>query len=121
MGYNDWSINGHWILPPSKGRWMPRQPLDVQGDNRPIYAGVRTFELKWELTSYADWANLQQMFDSIESAGDYTVTIPAYPSATGQSYAFTTYSGCTLSEPQAGAFFEEYPQDITLLISNIPA
>lgn len=121
MGYNDWTIDGHRILPPTTGQWLPRQPLDVAGDNRPIYPGVRTFELRWVLTSYADWANLQYQFDQIESSGEHVVTLPGYPSATGQSYAFREYSGCTMSEPAVGVFFETYPSDVVLLIGNIPA
>ncbi len=121
MGIRDWTINGHAILEPTSGRWMPRRPLDVQGDNRPIYPGVRTFELRWQLASYADWAALQVSFDSIESSGDNVVTLPAYPTETGSSYAFREYSGTTMSEPLTGPLFETYPSNVVLLIGNIPA
>jgi len=121
MGYYDWKVNGHAILPPTVGAWRPREPIDVAGDNRPIYPGVRSFELRWELTSYADWANLQYLFNQIQSSNFHVVTLPAYPSATGQSYAFREYSGVTFSEPATGPFFETYPQDVVLIIGNIPA
>ncbi len=121
MGIRDWKFNGHVILEPTAGRWMPRRPLDVQGDNRPIYPGVRTFELRWQLASYADWAALQVNFDNIESSGENVVTLPAYPTETGSSYAFREYSGTTMSEPLIGPFFETYPSNVVLLIGNIPA
>ena len=121
MSAGDWTINGNVILEPTTGRWMPRKPLDVQGDNRPIYPGVRTFELRWQLASYADWAALQVAFNGIESEGENVVTLPAYPTATGSSYAFREYSGTTCSEPAIGPFFETYPTNVTMLIGNIPA
>jgi len=119
MAQGDYQINGHAILSPSQGRWVPRRPLDVQGDNRPIYSGVREYELKWRLMSYEDWATLQANFNAIESTGSYNVRLPTFPSITGSSWGFTTYSGCTMAEPMIGPFFESYPSSVVLLITNI--
>ncbi len=117
--FNDYRINNNVILKPTSGRWVPRRPLGVQGDNRPIYPGVRRFELRWRLMSTEDWATLQANFFSIEASGTNTVRIPEFPSATGQAYAFREYSGTTLHEPNIGPFFETYPTRVVLIIDNI--
>lgn len=119
MGANDWEINSHVIMAPTEFRWMPRKALDVQGDNRPIYAGVRSAQLKWRLSSNEDWATLQAYFRTMESSGTATVRIPEMPTITGSAYAFREYSGCTISEPSVGPFFETYPKNVVLLVHNI--
>ena len=119
MGANDWQINGHVIFAPTAGRWIGQRPVDVQGDNRPIYSGVRAFELRWVLVSYAEWANFQVLFEAIQASGTVTARLPRFPTATGSTYGFAVYSGCTMAEPIIGAFFEEHPTDVVLLIGNI--
>lgn len=121
MGATDWQINGHVVYAPTTGRWLPQRPIDVQGDNRPIYSAVRAFEMRWVLLSYSEWANLQSLFDAIQASGTVTVRIPTFPTATGSAFGYTTYSGCTLAEPVIGTFFEQYPTDVLLLIGNIVA
>lgn len=116
----DYVINGTTIPCPSMGRWLPRRPLDVQGDNRPIYAPVRAFELTWEIQYYEDWGVLIASFEEIQSTGTAVVELPAYPTATGQAFAFQEYSGATLGEPVVGEFFhQEFPTSISLIIGNI--
>lgn len=121
MGFTDWTINGNVIFKPTTGEWLPRRPLGIQGDNRPVYPPVRSFRMRWVLEAYEDWATIQDFFRAIESSGTNVVTIPAFPTATGQSHAFREYSGTTLSEPTIGPFFETFPRNVVLVINNIPA
>jgi len=114
-----YKINGNVILTPTTFRWMPQQPLDVQGDNRPIYSGVRSAELRWQLASYSDWADLQHMYDLIRSTGSAVVQIPAFPLSSGSAYAMREYSGVHIAEPETGAIFVEYPTQVVLLVGNI--
>jgi hypothetical protein len=117
---NDYKINGVLIPCPSAGRWVPRRPIDVQGDNRPIYSPVRQFELRWNLRSWNDWAVLVASFDALQSTGTAVVELPAYPTATGVAFGFVEYSGCTLGEPEIGQFFNtEYPTNVVMLIGDI--
>jgi len=116
-----YKISGHKILTPTGFRWQPRKPIDVQGDNRPIYGGVRSAELKWQLTSYSDWSDIQYMYNLVKASGSHVVEIPAFPTISGSSYAFREYSGVHLAEPVIGEFFCEYPSTVVLLIGNIPA
>lgn len=112
-------INGNTFCP-STVRWMPRQVLDVQGDNRPIYSPVRAVELRWELTSYEEWASLQSLYDEVQSTGSHVVQLPAFPTQTGSALSYSEYSGTVLGEPQVGTFFaESYPESVVLIIGNI--
>lgn len=119
MALDTYKINGNIILPPSTFRWIPQEPLDVQGDNRPIYSAIRGAELRWQLASYEDWALLQGMYNLIAATGSFVVQIPAFPTVTGSSYAMREYSGVHIAEPEIGPFFVEYPSSVVLLIGNI--
>jgi hypothetical protein len=119
MGFNDLVIGGNVAYAPTSGRWLPRQVVDVQGDNRPIYSPVRAYELRWQLVDYAEWANLQVFFNAVESSGSYVVQLPTFPTITGSSHGYTEYSGTTMSEPQVGPFFNEAPRQVVLIIGNI--
>lgn len=105
---------------PSAVRWLPREPLDIQGDARPIYSPIRAAELRWELTTYEEWASMQNLYDLVQSTGTVTVQLPGFPTVTGSALAYTEYSGCVLGEPQVGQFFaESYPESVVLIITNI--
>jgi hypothetical protein len=117
---NDYVVNGTTLPCPTTGRWVPRRPVDVQGDNRPLYAPVRSYELRWNLQSFEDWAVLVAEFENLQTTGTAVVELPAYPTITGGSYEFREYSGCTLDEPAIGPFFnQEYPTNVALIIGNI--
>lgn len=117
--FTNYKIDGSAIFTPASGRWVPRRPVDVQGDNRPIYSGVRAFEIKWKLVSNEDWADLQVFFNQVAATGTHVVELPGFPTALQQSYAFREYSGVTMAEPQVGPYFETYPSNVTLIIGNI--
>lgn len=116
---HDYRINGHPIFEPTAGRWLPRNALDRQGDNRTIYSEFREFQLEWALVEYEDWAAMQVLFDAVESTGTSVVRIPAYPTVTGTAYAFREYSGVLIDEPQVDAFFETHPTRMVLMIRNV--
>lgn len=119
MGANDWQVDGHVFYAPSSGRWMPRRPIDVQGDNRPIYSDVRSFEMRWRIVFYEEWANLQHFFDQVLATGTHVTRLPSYPTVSGSAYGFTEYSGTTWGEPQSGPFFEGEPTTVVLIVGNI--
>lgn len=112
-------LNGTQI-DPAEFRYLPRKPLDVQGDGRPLYPAVRSAEWKWNITTYAEWAYLQVQFDKTKSSGANVVQIPAFPTGISQDYSFTEYSGVYVSEPISGTQFADHPTEIILVISNIP-
>ena len=124
MCVSDYRISGRPILEPTTGRWLSRDVVDVQGDGRPIYGSTRAFEMRWQLESYEQWSLLVATFNELQSSGTTVARLPAYPTlpfpmATGSAFAFQEYSGVVLSEPSVGAFFQDWPTDVTLLIANI--
>lgn len=113
-----YKINGTEFCP-TESRWLPRDPVGVQGDGRVLYPATRTFEIKWGFTEYSEWADAQQVYEAIEASGTAVVQIPAFPSAFSQDYGFSEYSGVLIAEPVIDAFFEGFPSSMVLVITNI--
>lgn len=112
-----YKINGTTItLQPTTGEWKDRDEIGRDGNGRPIYHAPREFELKWSLISMSDFAQLRTFFRSVSATGTVVVDLPQYGSS---SWTFYSYSGCILSEPQAGPFYEEHTTDARLLVSKI--
>jgi len=105
---------------PSEGKWI-RKPLDFAGDGWPIYPGTYTFEMKWNFATFQEWLNVQFLFDSLQSSGTTQVRLPVHPASLAGSGAFQywEYSGCVFTEPVTGAYFAEFPSNMTLTILNI--
>ena len=111
-----YQINGVDLpLAPSSGRWVSRDVQGFSGDGHPEYAGVREFEMRWELISADDAATLQGYFDAVSVTGTAVVTIPKYR----QPWQFQSYSGCTLSEPTSDDYFQYHETNVTLLVHKI--
>jgi hypothetical protein len=101
---------------PTTGRWISRAKRGEDGNGRPIYEPTRRFEMKWGLLDPTLYDNLQDDFLSIGATGSLVVDLPIYTSG---SYAFQSYTGCFVHEPQTGPFFTGYYQNVTVLVSNI--
>ena len=81
-----YAINGTDItLPPTSGRWLPKEPLGIDGNGRAIYSGVRQFELEWQLISPSEYYQLQTFFDAVGNTGTVVVDLPKYGAS---SYIF---------------------------------
>ena len=114
---NDFKINGTSLThQPTNHRWVDRDPLGLTGDGKPIYAGFREYELEWDFLNATEFNELKTYFDSIGLTGTAVVSLPQYGAA---SYAFFAYTGCIISEPGAEGYFEEYYQQVRLLVSRI--
>lgn len=114
-----YKINGTTItLQPTEGNWVNRERVAVDGNQHPIYPALREFELKWDLVSASEFNQLLGFFNAVGTTGTAVVTLPKYGNA---SWLFYDYSGCVLSEPELGAYFETYGQSVKLLVSRIRA
>ena len=112
-----YGINGSgFALQPSIGRWTQRDNLGTDGGGHPIYPAVRQFEMQWELSSQAELKELIDYFSLVSNTGTAVVSLPQYGAP---SYIFKNYSGCTLSEPEFGEYFEEYSKSVSLLVFNV--
>ena len=103
-------------LQPSRGRWLDRDVLGVDGGAHPVYPAVRSFEMSWQLINASDLAEIIGFYNQVQNTGTVAVDLPAW---NGNPYQFQRYSGCTLSEPMVGEFFNEHTQEVRLLIYNV--
>lgn len=110
-------VNGTELtLQPTSGQWMPREELGRNGFGHPVYPAVREYEIRWVLKSPAEINQIQGFFNALSNTGTAIVDLPQFTAAT---YAFVSYTGCILGEPQLGPFFDENYRDVVLVISNI--
>jgi hypothetical protein len=112
----DYKINGIEVADPMSGEWVPNRPLDTSGEGRPVYSPLREFRIRWNLMSIADLDELRDEWEKDQATGTVTVDLPDLKQS---SYAFRTFSGCHLEEPQAGQYFEQYASDIVLVVTSI--
>lgn len=112
-----YAVNGtDFTLQPTRGRWIDRDAIGIDGNAHPVYPAVRSFELSWQLIDASDLSQVIGFYNSVISTGTVSVDIPRW---NGNPYQFQRYSGCTLGEPQVGEFFAEHTQEVKLLIYNI--
>ncbi len=112
-----YKANGtEFSLQPTTGKWIDRAVKGFDGSGHPIYVATREFEIRWQLASMADVAQIQGFFDVVAATGTVVMELPQYATT---PYAFLAYSGCTLSEPVSQEFFEEHGTDFVLIVHNI--
>ncbi len=105
-----------FTLQPTSGRWLGRGELGFDGSGHPIYPGVRSFEMSWQLVNASDLSQIIDFYNQVQNTGTIAVDLPKW---NGNPYQFERYSGCTLGEPTVEAFFSEHTQEARLLIYNI--
>ena len=112
-----YTINGTILnLQPTVGRWINREPIGFTGNGHPEYAGVREFEMRWQLTSMSDANEIQGLYDALDVTGTAVVSLPSHK---GAVWSFSNYSGCTLSEPSSNDYFAEHETEVILMIYGI--
>lgn len=104
------------IIQPTLGRWMPRSSAGITGDGHAIYAGVREYEMRWQLNSASGYNQLMNYFEGIDPTGTAVVDLPRFAFS---NYEFFSYSGCVLREPETGPYFTQNNINVILLVSNI--
>ena len=110
-------INGTTLsLQPTAGKWINREPIGFTGNGHPEYAGVRQFEIRWQLTSMSDANEIQGLYNALDVTGTAVVSLPSYK---GAAWGFTNYSGVTLGEPTSNEYFTEHETEVTLMIYGI--
>lgn len=112
-----YAFNGtNLTLQPTEGKWGTPDSYGYDGAGHPILSAFRTFELRWQLISPSDLSQLETFFRQVSNTGTMNVDLPEWGAP---QYRFRTYSGTTLNPLQVGAYFQEYTQDVTLLILQI--
>ena len=105
-----------FALQPTAGRWLPRKRISYSGTGHSVYAGVREFEIRWELVAESDLNQITGFFDSVGTTGTVVVSLPEFASL---AYQFFDYTGCVLHEPEINRYFAEHTKEVILLVTNI--
>lgn len=111
-----YAVNGTTLtLQPSKARWMQRDSIGTDGNNRPIYPAIREYELSWDLIPTSD---LKQIIDAslMSVTGTLVMDLPKWGDT---AYTFYSYSGTVMREPEVGEWFVDHVTDVRVIIANI--
>jgi len=113
-----WAINGvDFYLEPTEHKWLPRTILGRDGAGHPIYSGVREYEIRFQLATLTDYWQLQMWYQQMSNTGTLVVDLPTY--GVSGAWTFTSYTGCVITEPEAGTYFNQHKTDMVLIVSNI--
>lgn len=106
-----------FLMRPTKAKWIKRDELGIDGNGHPVYPAVRGFEISWNLMHPTDYAQIINAYNVVQNTGTVAFDLPSYGSPT--LGLFKCYSGCVVSEPEVGEFFQGYVADVSLLIYNV--
>lgn len=101
---------------PTEAGWVNRELIGISGNGRPTYPAVREFEMTWEYMDMDAFAQIQSVYNSIQSTGTVVVDLPKWGTT---PYQFYSYSGCTIKEPEVGKFFEQHVNNVSLMILKV--
>lgn len=118
QGYTgSFALNGaNLTLQPSTFGWEDRDSLGVDGNGRPIYSSLGSFQMYWGLMSTSELKQLVDVFDTVSSTGTVVSDLPEWGH---NDYYFKSYSGTIMQRPQVGEYFNSYVTDVRLVITNI--
>lgn len=110
------AINGTDLtLQPSTSKWLGRDDLGTDGNNRAIYPAFREYEMSFELMPVSDLAQLiNAQLSSV--TGTLVMDLPQWGAST---YTFKSYSGTSAREPEIGEYFIDHVSSVRWLIANI--
>lgn len=112
-----YKINGTDLpVQPSDCAWSQRKALGLDGYNRTIYEPTYSFTMSFDGMSQADFDQLRDFWNTLNTATTLSVTIPQRDAST---YTFKTYTGCVMDEPTTGNFFNSYQTGIRVIFRGI--
>ena len=112
-----YAINGsNFTLQPTTGQWLPRELRGYDGNGRPVYSALRQFEIRWGYMSATNFNQIKTFYDSMGATGTVVVDLPQFGTT---PYQFYSYSGCHVSEPEMGVFFNEHESEILMVVTGI--
>lgn len=118
QGYTgSFALNGsNLTLQPSTFGWENRDVLGTDGNGKPIYSALGSFQMYWGLMSTSELRQLILISDSVSATGTVVADLPEWGNA---DYYFKSYSGAVMQRPQVGEYFNTFVTDVRLVISNL--
>lgn len=112
-----YAINGTDLtMQPTEHNWVDRDSIGISGDGHTIYSSAREYRLVFNLQSASDMNQLVAFFNTVSTTGTIVACLPQWNSPL---FTFANYSGCVLREPTFSNYFNEYAEQVTLVIGNI--
>lgn len=111
-----YAVGGINILQPTTHKWADDDLVSYDGNGRPVYPAIKSYELGWQLMSHSDFQQLLSASLYSISTGTVVVDLPRWGN---QNFVFYSYSGTYVNKPNYGGFFMEHYEDVSLTISNI--
>lgn len=116
---NQLALNGTVMASqPTEHGWKERNPIGVDGNGVAIYPAVREYYLKWDALDTDEWNSLYSFFLVQGVTGTIVAQLPKWNASPYQWYA---YSGCVIREMSYEGWFQNYYQNVNLLIVKILA
>jgi len=114
---NQLAINGYvYEHQPTDHHWIARDPVGIDGNGVAVYPAYRQYEIKFDFLDTDEWNNTYQSFLQQGVTGTLTAVLPKWNATPYQWY---TYSGVQIREMEYGGWFQNYYQDVRLLIVKI--
>ncbi len=111
------ALNGsNLTLQPSTFGWENRDGLGTDGNGKPIYSALGSFQMYWGLMSTSELRQLILISDAVSATGTVVADLPEWGNA---DYYFKSYSGAIMQRPQVGEYFNTFVTDVRLVISNL--
>jgi hypothetical protein len=101
---------------PLDGHWVDQEVLGIDGNNRPIYASTRMFEMVWQLMSPESFNQLFDQWDALSTTGSIVVDLPELGV---DPFVFRSYTGAIVEQPMMGEYFQGFYDKVTMVIRNV--
>lgn len=114
---NQLGLNGS-VFPqqPTDHHWLDRDSIGTDGNGMLVYVAPRQYELKFDFLDTDTWDTMYSYFIAQGVTGTVVATLPAWDAS---PYQFKNYSGCIIREMTHEAWFQNYYQNVRLLIVRI--
>lgn len=120
MGYdivlNTFKLNGTTIAQPTDHHWSDRDQIGVDGNGVTVYVAPRQYEIKWDFLDTDEWNTIYNIFLAQGVTGTTVASLPKWNTT---PYVFYAYSGTIIREPSFDGYFQNYYQNVKLLIVKI--
>lgn len=111
-----YKVNGVQLRKPTTARWLEKKGYGSSGVGNSIYGGYRDFELKWDFLTHSEFQTIESAFKFSQNSGSVVVELPYFA---GNSFVAREYSGCYLTCPELGDYFEGYYSGVTLVVKKV--
>lgn len=114
---NQISLNGYvFTHQPTDHHWMPKEPTGIDGNGIAVYPAYREYELKFDFLDTDEWTNTYQAFQAQGVTGSLVAVLPKWNATPYQWYS---YSGVQIREMEYDGWFQNYYQNVRLLIVKV--